>query len=174
VNAFYGRASTGTDVTERLILPLLSPVEALGPAGLAGYGIGACHQAAEALTRGIEPYSWLDDHLVEDEPGRIMLELGPLGFLLIYFVRVYVIFAAFEQVFRLRSSFHRAMAASAAMFFLAHLVGGIVFNVTADVYYWYFVGLLMAVVRLDRLPAGAVAAPPAKPRLARPLSERGR
>lgn len=153
VGAFYGRASASTDVSERLLSPFLGPLYALEPSGLLGYGIGSSHQTAEAVTRGTEAYSWLEGNLIEDEPGRVMIELGPLGFVLVYFVRVYLVVLSLSQVFRLRTPFCRAMATSCALFFIAHLPGGVVFNVTADVYYWYFAGLLFCAMRLDRAQA---------------------
>lgn len=149
IDAFYGRAAGSGDMVERVVNPFVQPVSLIYPAGLLGFGIGATHQTAEAVTRGIEPFSWLGDNRVEDEPGRVMLELGPFGFFFIYFVRVYLVLKALEQVFRLRTSFGRAIATSCALFFLAHLPGGVVFNVTADVYYWYFAGLLLCARRLD-------------------------
>ncbi len=149
VGAFYGRASSATDVSERLVSPFLGPVYALQAAGLLGYGIGSSHQTAEAVTRGTEAYSWLEGNLIEDEPGRVMIELGLLGFLLVYSVRIYLVLLSLSQVFRLRTPFARSIATSCALFFIAHVPGGVVFNVTADVYYWYFAGLLFCSMHLD-------------------------
>lgn len=166
VSAFYGRAAGSTDIGERVFGPFLEPLALLYPAGLTGYGIGATHQTAEAVTRGIEPYGWLEGNLVEAEPGRVMLELGPIGFFFVYLVRIHLIVTAVRQVFRLRRRFSRAVAASCALFFLAHLPGGVVFNITADVYYWYFVGLLLCVMNFE-----GTALPPRLPSLAPPLSQ---
>lgn len=153
IEAFYGRAAGSTDLASRLTTPLVGPINAIEPAGVTGFGIGATHQTAAAVTKNLVPYSWMRGQMVEDEPGRIMLELGVVGFLLVYFLRFYLVFFALRQVFVLRTPFHRAVATSCVLFFLAHLPGGIVFNVTAGVFYWFFAGLLMAVIALDRLPA---------------------
>jgi hypothetical protein len=72
----------------------------------------------------------------------------------VYLVRVYLVVLALGQVFRLKSPFLRAMATSCVLFFIAHLPGGVVFNVTADVYYWFFAGLLLLVMRLHGEQAG--------------------
>ncbi len=149
VEAFYGRAHGTQDLGERLTSPFVHPFELLGEVGPLGFGIGATHQTAEAVTRGIPAYSWLRGLRLEDEPSRVMVELGPVGFLAVYFVRVYLILLAVGQVFRLRTRFHRAMASTCAMVFLAHLPGAVVFNITAGVYLWFFAGLLMLVKRLD-------------------------
>jgi hypothetical protein len=160
VDAFLGRVNTGgADVPGRVASPLLSPYLVMADAGPAGFGIGATHQTAAALTPGIVPYSWLHGLIIEVETGRIMLELGPIGFLLVYLVRLYLAFFAFRQVLALRTRFHRALATGSLLFFLAAIPGGVVFDVTSDVYYWFFAGLLLAAIRLDReLPAKAARA----------------
>lgn len=150
VGAFYGRASAGSDVRERITAPIVQPFNKLGDAGLLGFGIGATHQAAQSLANTPIPYSWMRGVVVEDEPGRIMLELGPIGFLLAYFLRVYLVIVSLARVFSFRTPFHRAIATCCALFFLAHLPGGVVFNVTAGLYYGFFAGLLFVVDRLDR------------------------
>lgn len=169
VGAFYGRAVGSEDVPSRALAPLTQPVRLLDRAGPIGYGIGATHQAASAVTKGVVPYSWLRGPLVEGETGRIMLELGPVGFLLIYFIRTYLVLLAFRHARRLRTRFHRAVATASLLFLVSQLLGAIVFNVTADVYYWFFGGLLFLVMRLDRevapVPAERAAAARRRPAL---------
>jgi len=168
IEAFQDRALGSEDSRSRFSAPFLAPFVVISDAGPFGYGIGATHQTAAAVTKGVVPYSWLNGHITEVESGRVMLELGPVGFLLVYWVRIYLIFFALSQVFKLRTGFHRAVAISAFLFFLAELPGGVVFDVTTDVYLWFFGGLLMTVMRLDR-PAGA-AVPAAAPRRAVPTA----
>jgi len=160
INAFYGRAQGVADVSGRITSPLRSPYLLLPDAGLLGFGIGATHQTAATLAPNVMPYSWLHGLLVEVESGRVMLELGPVGFLLIYFTRLYLSVFAFRQILVLRTRFHRAIATAAFLFSLEALPGGIVFDVTSDLYYWFFAGLLLLVMRLDR---AAVPAPPRAP-----------
>jgi hypothetical protein len=163
VEAFYGRASSATDVRSRIVSPFLQPFLTAADSGLTGFGIGATHQTAEAVTKGMIPYSWLKGRLVEDEPGRVMLELGLPGFVLIYVARLTLIFLALSQVFVLRTAFHRAIATSCVLFFLAHLPGGVVFNVTSGVYYWFFSGLLFLAMRLDAVRRESEPVPAAGP-----------
>jgi hypothetical protein len=157
VDAFLGRAAGIGDVSGRVNAPLLTPWELLPEVGLLGFGIGATHQTAAALAPDVVPYSWLHGLQVEVESGRILLELGPLGFLLVYAVRLYLAVYAFGQARALRTRFHRALATASFLFFLAALPGGVVFDVTSDLYYWFFAGLLMLVVRLDRETGRKVA-----------------
>jgi hypothetical protein len=157
VGAFFGRARGATDVQARLASPLLSPYLLLPEAGLFGFGIGATHQSAATLAPHVPPYSWMRGLAVEAETGRILLELGPLGFLLVSFVRIYLPLLAFLQALRLRTRYHRSLAVAAFLFILAQLPGGSVFDVTAGVYYWLFVGLLTTAMRLDRQLVAATA-----------------
>jgi hypothetical protein len=91
------------------------------------------------------------------ESGRILLEMGALGFLLIYFSRVFLAVYALRQALTLRTRFHRAMATASFLMFLVSLPSGVIFDVTSDVYYWFFAGLLMLSVRLDREAVAAAA-----------------
>ena len=117
------------------------------------------------------PYSWLHGLAVEVESGRVMLELGPLGFLLVYFVRLYLAFFAFRQALRLRTRFHRALATASFLFFLAGSPGGVVFDVTSDLYYWFFGGLLLlARCGSTARPRRQAARPDTPPRPALPAA----
>jgi len=157
--AFSQRASgSQSDVIGRLATPFVAPFYVLPYTGALGYGIGATHQAASAVTKGIVPYSWLGGIRTEAESGRVMLELGPLGFFLVYSVRMILVFFTFGQVLRLRTVFHRAVAISALLFLLVQIPGGVIFEVTAGVYYWFLAGLVFLVVRLDREAVLAQAA----------------
>lgn len=161
VAAFSERASGSSDTFSRVTAPFRAPGEVLPSAGLAGYGIGSTHQIASAVTRGVIPYSWLPVVATEAETGRVMLELGPVGFFLVYLVRIGIALFTLRQVFRLRTVFHRAVAISALLFFLVEIPGGVIFDVTAGVYYWFLAGLVFLVVRLDQ-----AAVPAATPRRA--------
>ncbi len=159
VDAYLGRAAGGaSDMAGRLVLPFEEPFDTLPQSGLFGYGIGATHQTAAAVVKDRIPYSWLDGLEVEGEPGRIMLELGLPGFLLFYFLRLYLALLALRQARSLRTIFHRSVATASFLFFLAQLPGSIVFDVTTDVYHWFFAGLLLTVMALDRAAAPVPAA----------------
>ena len=150
MTAFGQRAAGTHDLAERLASPFTSPFHVLPYTGALGYGIGATHQAATVVTKGIVPYSWLGGIATESESGRVMMELGLIGFLLVYSVRLNLAFFALQQALRLRTVFHRAVATSALLFLLIQILGGVVFEVTSGVYYWFLAGLVFLVVRLDR------------------------
>jgi hypothetical protein len=156
LDAFKGRAAgTGDELLSRMSYPAIAPWELVGDAGSFGFGIGSTHQTAEAVTHGMVPYGWLRGLSAESETGKVMIELGPIGFALVYFLRTYLIFFALRQALRLRTPFHRAVATTSCLFFLAELLGSVIFDVTSDLFYWFFGGLLMAVIHLDRAAAAA-------------------
>lgn len=158
VTAFSQRASATGDIASRFAAPVLAPLHMLPHAGLFGYGIGSTHQAATALVGGIVPYSWLGSVAPEAESGRVMLELGPVGFFFVYLTRLAVAFFTFRQALRLQRIFHRAVAIAALLFFLIQIPGGVIFEVTAGVYYWFLAGLVFLAVRLERQAVLAAAA----------------
>jgi len=150
VSAFYGRAAASSDTMSRVLTPLEEPYRVATEAGTFGIGIGATHQAAAALVHGVSRATWLRGYRIEAETGRVMLELGIPGFLLIYGSRIFMIFFAFQQAMTLKDRFCRMVAICALLFFAVHLPTGIVFNVTAAVYYWFMGGLLFLAMRLER------------------------
>ncbi|HEV8238173.1 MAG TPA: hypothetical protein VGS57_02250 [Thermoanaerobaculia bacterium] len=176
VAAFVGRASGTSDMATRIVAPFLSPLQIMPEAGFLGFGIGASHQMAQAVAPSIIPYSWLHGLNTEVESGRIMLELGPLGFTLVYLMRLTLVAVAYAYARSLRTRFHRALAIGAFLYFLVQLVGSPVFDVTSGVYYWFFAGLMMLAVRLDRaaVRAPVAAAAPLRAAVQPPLPRRER
>ena len=164
VGAFYGRATGTKDLESRFSSPLESPLLLLPEVGPFGLGIGATHQTAAFVTPGIVPYSWLHGLVVEVETGRIMVELGAVGFLAIYFTRLLLVGIALTQALRLRARFYRALATASFLFLLIQVLGGTVFDVTSGLYYWFFAGLTFLAMRLDQKAASV--SKPAAPRVA--------
>jgi hypothetical protein len=169
VTAFSQRASGSEDVGSRLVAPFEAPVAMLQYAGPLGYGIGATHQAASTLM-GVQGNPWLGTVAPEAESGRVMLELGPVGFFFVYLARLALALFAFRQALWLRTTFHRAVATSVLLFLLIQIPGGTVFDVTAGVYYWFMAGLVFLVVRLDRQAVANRQASLAVPRPVVPLT----
>lgn len=168
LGAFQGRASgSGSEMIGRILVPFIAPSVALPNAGLLGFGIGATHQAAAALTPGMVPFSWLRSINTEIESGRVMLELGPVGFVLIYLCRLLLPLLALRLTLRMRTLFHRSLGVSCFLALLSAIPGGIVFDVTSGLLYWFCGGLLFLVVRLDeeaaRMAQRKPGPPPAQP-----------
>ncbi|HEY2737856.1 MAG TPA: hypothetical protein VGK45_05585, partial [Thermoanaerobaculia bacterium] len=171
LSAFYGRAvGGGSDMQSRIFYPFTVVLDLLPKVGLIGYGIGSTHQTAMAVTKGIPPYSWLQGLTVEAETGRVMVELGGVGFLFVFFIRLYLPFYSLLKVFQLRTRFHRALAITSFLFFTSQILAMVIFDVTSGLYFWFFGGLLMAALKLDRpVAAAARQAAPVWPRQSGPV-----
>lgn len=150
IGAFSGRAFGGGDVGGRFYQPFIAPIHAFSAAGPLGFGIGATHQAAGAVVAGGDSMYWLMGSRIEVETGRVMLELGPIGFLIWYGLRFTLAAFAFRASFTLRSRFHRAMSVASALFLVSQLPGSVVFDPTASLYHWFIAALVPTMIALDR------------------------
>jgi len=163
IEAFRERAAGGEqEVAGRMLYPFTAPLHAFEDGGLFGFGIGSTHQALTSITGGAVPEFWLRGIAFEAESGRVMLELGPLGFFLIFPVRILLAGLAYRLATTLRSRLHRGLAASCLAYLLSQVVGNVVFDPTNGMLYWFFAGLLLTLERIE-----ATAAVPA---LAKPLA----
>jgi hypothetical protein len=160
LTAFRGRAASGEDFAGRLVSPFAAPLHILDEAGVLGFGIGSTHQAATALLGRGADYNWLGGAAPEAESGKVMLELGPMGFAFVYFLRIQLAVFALRQALRLRTRFHRALATGAFLQALVAIPGAAIFDPTGALYYWFAVGLLAVAVRLDAAVVEPAFAPP--------------
>lgn len=169
IEAFRERATGGEgEVAERMIYPFTAPLHAFQDGGLFGFGIGSTHQALAALTGGAVPDFWLRGIATEAESGRVMLELGPLGFFLIFPIRILLAGLAYRLATTLRVRTHRALAASCLAYLLSQIVGSVVFDPTNGLLYWFFAGLLLTLQRIEATAPVPALAPARAKAAARP------
>ena len=152
VAAFRERVEGNEDVPGRVLGVVREPLWALGEAGVIGYGIGTTHQATVFLggSGGVVPPA-------EGEWERIILEVGPIGFVLMLLTRFLVITRAW-QAWRARPEGEsRALLAVALTFLLVSFPGHIVFNHTAAIFYWFMAGvaLVPSGFPIRKLPVGS-------------------
>ena len=141
------RRQSAQDAPTRVESLFMGPIEYAGAAGLLGYGAGATHQAAPALVPDAGFYTWIPVRGFEDEPGRIMLELGIVGFIVAFALRVYLCRLAWVAMMAGGSRTEKAMAGAALIFFIAHLISPVVFNPTGGALYWLFAGVVATILR---------------------------
>lgn len=151
LEAFVLRAtSTGENVVLRALDPFLGPFQVLDEIDFLGYGIGATHQAASALVRGVLPGSWLEGLVAEAESTRIMIETGPMGFLLHFSYRIALLAVVFVLAGRLKFQRPRVVALGCGFFLLSQLPGAIVFNIYSGVFFWFMAGAALLAAAQDR------------------------
>jgi hypothetical protein len=140
--AFWQRTSATDDVEERVLLVVSEPLSFLGMSLPWGAGIGSTHQAARFLMRD-DSYDWVPTQEFEDEPGRIMLELGPVGFALFYGLKVLFLWQCWRLLRRLHDTEFRVLAAFAFCVQAGFVLLNTVFNVTAAMCLWSASSLLL-------------------------------
>jgi hypothetical protein len=159
-SAFFERVESNEDVAGRIVGLVTEPWWALGEAGLIGFGIGSTHQAtsfliSEASAGALPPPA-------EGEWERIILEVGPVGFLLLMTTRLLVALHSFRVWRSVPSSEARPIATAAFMFVVVNVPAHIVFNHTASLFYWFMAGVAL-VCAGGRSPANHATFNAAKP-----------
>jgi hypothetical protein len=152
VSAFWTRANSNTDeFSERAFLFIEEPLAFSHLSGLDGYGTGSTHQARTALRSALNlpPGEDLPTRF-EQEAGRIILELGPIGFLMWYSLRLLILAKLFLLFLKLKSSFLKELALSVFFLHLIQIRAHLVFNHTISVYYWFTVGFIFLLPQLER------------------------
>jgi hypothetical protein len=156
-DAFYTRTFRSEDqVNEgwsRIAGALSLPIEESSYAGLFGYGVGLTQNAVPALMKRLDlPYQ--NPILIgyEGEPGRVMLELGMIGFVLYTLLRLVLLITVFRICMAIRDPESKALAFAAAAALVFPLVaGGAITTHTQNVYQWFLIGIVMALLNAERL-----------------------
>lgn len=149
--AFLDRAMLSRDQGGRMVGSYYQAMDAANLIGVMGYGAGATHNAAVAIVHDMVPYSWLESAAwrYEDESARVIVELGVIGFLVIFALRLYLIALAFRQFLVSRHIEAQCLSAAAAVYFLTHLSAQVIFNPTSGMYFWFIAGILIVVHRSE-------------------------
>jgi hypothetical protein len=129
------------------------PFEEASYAGAFGYGIGATQNATPVLMSKLN-LPFMGEKIpigYEAESGRIMLELGVVGYLLYLFLRLSILITLVYACFSIRDveSKSLAVAALAALIFPL-LMGGAVTQHTQNVYQWFLIGIPLAMLNIER------------------------
>lgn len=149
VTAYRYRAVGSQDTLSRLVGPFVEPFTEMDKLDVFGFGIGAMHQSGSVLTGSDFPW-WTREIMYESESTKVLAEVGPVGFLLVYAVRIVLLFQAIRFAYRLSDKSKRSLAAVIAMFFALSLPGAVIFNPTANMFYWFSAGLLYYLARSDQ------------------------
>lgn len=160
--SFEQRRQSATDVGDRVESLFLKPFRFVVDAGLLGYGAGSTHQAAPALVPDAGYYGWLPSIDFEDEPGRLVLELGALGFVVSLGLRIYLCLLAWRVLLAGATATEKGLAGAALMFLVAHIMSPIVFNGTGGALYWLCAGIVAVILR-DQYARRVVAQPALPP-----------
>ncbi len=142
---FMERGSYTDDIKPRII-DTFTPFKFLKEAGLIGYGIGSTYQGAKVF--GID---WGDmPRDFEEEPERIVLEIGLVGYVLVFGLRILILYYFWKLFRKLKSNEFKLLALCIFIFQLQFLhINSLVFNWTACLLYWFSTGFLFLLPKLD-------------------------
>ena len=150
---FNERTTTAGDADsflDRLLFVVTEPINNFKYVGFDGYGIGATHQARRTLTRLLSlPRGRYISVPYEQEAGRVMLDIGLIGFIFWYGLRIFIIFRLFALYRNLDSPFLRQLALSTFLINLVQIRGHLVYNPTFSVYYWFLTGFIFLLPSLE-------------------------
>lgn len=142
-------------------------------AGAFGYGIGATQNSVPALMSRLNLTNTGERISIplESEPGRVMVELGVVGFLLFTLMRIVILLTVLRACLVIHDSELKALAvAGFAGILFPLVVGGAVINHTQNVYQWFMIGMVFALLNSDQLSRAKVGAVESAIRL--PLANR--
>ena len=152
VEAFWERTTVNKDVSGRIVGSFTEPLQFIKFKELDGYGTGATHQAAPMLRQILNlPTGEKIPTYYEAEMGRILLELGPLGFLFWYGLRVSILIVLLQTFLSLKIPFLRQLALAAFLIQAIQINGFLVFTPTYAVYYWFFSSFIFVLPRIEQI-----------------------
>lgn len=152
VNQILARILSTQDIYVRILILFKEPWDYIKIKQLDGFGPGATHQATGIL-RGVLglPSGEAIPVGYESEMGRIILEIGPIGFIFWYGLKIGILIALFMLVWKLKRSFLRNLALVAFLIQLIWLPGQLVFHNTFAVYYWFLSGFIFLLPHLEQV-----------------------
>ncbi|TVQ57939.1 MAG: hypothetical protein EA366_07665 [Spirulina sp. DLM2.Bin59] len=152
VDSFWQRVSTNEDIGQRVGLGFVGPLDLIAATGFDGFGVGATHAGTlsfqMALGLPISPPLPIE---LEPEMGRIALELGPIGVMLWYGMRVWIIVVLFYTFAQLKRPFLRDLALAGALIQSVLFINQMVFHNTFGLYYWFYTGFIFLLPYLERV-----------------------
>ncbi len=142
--AFRDRASTTNDGVLRLFVPILEPWDKAPNAGPFGYGVGTAHQSTRFLVGS--DFDWGPmDRAFEGEQGRVMMELGIMGFILFYVFRIILLIYMWGAVNRCKDLDLKMLAIALFILNVIFAVNGVLFSNLQLVSFWFFAGVVLRV-----------------------------
>ncbi|OWY66428.1 hypothetical protein B7486_36845 [cyanobacterium TDX16] len=152
INAFLLRTNSNQDVTARITATFTQPFEFIQYKGLDGYGTGATQPGGQTLRRLLNlPDGAVIPTYYEEEPGRIVLELGPIGFFLWYGLRLSILIEIWLVFCKLKKPFLRQLALTALLIQTIGIYDQLVTQPTFLAYYWFFSGFIFLLPRLESI-----------------------
>ncbi|WP_103668172.1 hypothetical protein [Pseudanabaena sp. BC1403] len=114
-----------------------------------GYGTGATQGGAASLRQILELPAGESLPPSEEEPGRVMIEIGLLGFILWYGLRLVILISLYSVFLNLKNPFYKKLALAIFIFQLIHVGRQLVTDPTMLPYFWFFSGFIYLLPNLE-------------------------
>lgn len=154
VDAFMSRFESSDEITTRVSDIYNIPLKYFAESGFYGFGIGSTYQGSYALIRilNISTREWAMPMDFEEEPLRILLEVGLAGFIMVYVLRFLFVKYFWDLYRKLKDEELKNIALICALYVLPIFINvhKLVFDQTAHVFYWFVIGLLFLLPKLDQ------------------------
>jgi hypothetical protein len=157
-DALYTRALGGEEQVDegqgRIEEAFRLPFDEAEYAGAFGYGVGATQNATPILMSKLD-LPFIGEQIpiyYEGESGRVMLELGIIGYLLHLLLKLSILVTLFYACFSIRDTESKSLAVAAlAALVFPLLFGGAVTQHTQNVYQWFLIGTTLAMLNAEKL-----------------------
>jgi hypothetical protein len=142
LTAFATRAETSGDSVSDRAIGYFTEIYDYAKFRADGYGTGATQGGANTLRSLLNLPNGEVLPFYEEEPGRVVLEIGILGFLLWYGLRVVLLISLYSIFLKLKYPFHKDLALAIFLFQIIHIGRQLVTDPTMLVYFWFFSGFI--------------------------------
>ena len=152
IDAFWLRTTSTQDIPARIANTITQPFEFSQYKDFDGYGAGATHPGGQALRSALNLPNGEDIPVYyEEEPGRVVLELGPIGFVFWYGLRIRILIELWRVFWKLKRPFLRQLALAIFLIQAIQLNDHLVFHHTFSMYYWFLTGFIFLLPRLEKI-----------------------
>lgn len=147
-STFLERLKGTEDIIPRIVATFI-PFKSIKDAGVYGYGIGSEYQGSDRL---VKESDWGEiPRGSEVEPERVLLELGLIGYILVYLLRFLYLRHFWSLSKKLKDRDLKLLSLVLLLFQLQYFhFGNLVFELTASIFYWFSVGFLFLLPKLDQ------------------------
>jgi hypothetical protein len=152
----FSKRTTGDiaekEFTNRVANTYTDPVSMANIAGLYGYGAGATQQASLAIRNRLNlPTGDIIPVGYEEEPERILLEIGLLGFIFWYSLKLFILIKLWLVYRKLKRPFLKQLALSSFLIQLIQFTDQLVTHHVFSFYYWFLTGFIFLLPRLEKI-----------------------
>ncbi len=137
------------DIKERIKITYIEPLGFSKYAGFFGYGVGSAYQGTVGFVENEELWGNMP-RAFEPEPGRLILEYGILGFLLIFILRWSILLSFVKRFLTLQNSKlkYLSLLIFLYLFPVGIMLAQINFDTERNLFFWFFAGFLFLFDRL--------------------------